>query len=97
MNFIKSFFIKVERIWKKYMLLKILSNLISYLFNLYLNNNYLLRTSTKAIVLFLLVLFLLLSFYVKQIIAIIEIIAIIGIITIRAIAPAPNVLSLFLK
>ena len=30
-------------------------------------------------------------------IAIIEIIAIIGIITIRAIAPAPNALSLFLK
>ena len=83
--------------YEKYTFLKILSNLISYLFNLYLNNNYLLRTSTKAIVLFLLVLFLLLSFYVKQIIAIIEIIAIIGIITIRAIAPAPNVLSLFLK
>lgn len=68
-------------------------SLVIYLLKLI---SYLLRTLIEPIVLFSFVLFLL-SFFVKQMIAITEIIAIIGIITIRAIAPAPNVLSLFLK
>ena len=79
-----------------YFLVIYLIKFISYLFKLSFNNNYLLRTSTELVVPFSLVLFLL-SFLVKQMIAITEIIAIIGIITIRAIAPAPNVLLLFLK
>ena len=79
-----------------YFLVIYLIKFISYLFKLFFNNNYLLRTSTELVVPFSLVLFLL-SFLVKQMIAITEIIAIIGIITIRAIAPAPNVLLLFLK
>ena len=68
-------------------------SLVIYLLKLI---SYLLRTLIEPIVLFSFVLFLL-SFFVKQMIAITEIIAIIGIITIRAIAPAPNVLSFFFK